>query len=75
MWVDHKVIYLDGQILPPQDAHMNLLERTLGTYNYIWCDDFSTGCSMSNRNRFRQTFGGLDPARMSRYGVYYEYGW
>jgi hypothetical protein len=75
MWVSHKVIYTDGQILPPQFSHMDLLERTSGSYRYIYCDIFSTGCNLLNRNTFYQVSGGMDPARMSRFGVFFEFAY
>jgi hypothetical protein len=75
MWVDHKVIYNSGEVLPQSTAHMDLLRHVSGDYNYRWCDDFSSGCNIFDRGTFYQTIAGMDPARMARYGVYYEYSW
>jgi hypothetical protein len=69
--VGHKVIYDAGQVLPKIYAHMDQLQRTSGSYNYSYCDYFSTGCSMGSRGSFYHVTAGLDPGRMTRYGNYY----
>jgi hypothetical protein len=75
IWVAHKIIYDAGEVLPTATAHMDLLQHVSGHYNYRWCDSFSTGCNIFDSGTFHQTIAGMDPARMARYGVFYEYGW
>jgi hypothetical protein len=54
---------------------MALLQYVSGDYNYRWCDSFSTGCSIFDSGTFHLTIAGMDPARMARYGIFYEYSW
>jgi hypothetical protein len=74
-WIAHKVIYNSGEVLPQSTAHMALLQYVSGDYNYRWCDSFSTGCSIFDSGTFHLTIAGMDPARMARYGIFYEYSW
>ncbi len=75
MWIAHKIIYDSGEVLPQGTAHMDLLRHVSGDYNYRWCDSFSTGCNIFDSGTFYQTIAGMDPARMTRHGLFYEYSW
>jgi hypothetical protein len=75
LMVGHKVVYDSGQLIPTMYAHMEILARVSGPYNYIWCDlniERATDPYCKNKSLFIHTTGGYDPSKMVRYSIYYK---
>jgi hypothetical protein len=68
--IGHRVIYTGGQILPTSTAHMELLERTSGGYDYIYCDYWNS-CASAGRSAFSPVYDQFDPIKMAKYALYY----
>ena len=76
MPIGHKVIYTKPQ--PPGIPgveHNRITHLNSGNFNAIYCDYFSTGCTMTNRNTFPPLNAPNDPIRVARLGNYYYSSW
>jgi hypothetical protein len=74
MLVGHKVVYESGQIAQ-SSAHMGILSRTSGNYNFLYCNLDSTrpvDPYCQNKNLFNRSVGGHDPSKRARMAIYYR---